>query len=222
MKPYRWRFYTGIFFEILSGLSNALIIYGFKIIFSVVLPNDSKGHSAAEGLKIGWGTHKWNIMGMFPKEWTQHHDSVAPVIIACALVTFLFRLRGALTYIANYLMMWVGNRVLYDLRNDTYKALLNQSLAYYSREKVGNLVQTVFNQARVAQQNLVTFSQDIVQRPVAIASILATLLVQNWHFTVYSLIVFPLCLWPVMAINNNSARRSAPCGGRRRELRPAR
>lgn len=205
MRPYRWRFYTGIFFEILSGLSNALIIYGFKVIFSVVLPVDKEGHTAADGLKIGWGTHKWNIMGMFPESWA-HHDSIAPVIIACALVPLLFLVRGGLTYVANYLTMWVGNRVLYDLRNDAYKALLNQSLSYYAREKVGNLVQTVFNQARVAQQNLVTFSQDIVQRPVAIISILATLLVQNWHFTVYSLVVFPLCLWPVIAISKKVRR----------------
>jgi len=206
MKPYRWRFFAGIFFEILSGLSNALIIYGFKIIFTVVLPTDKKGHGAADGMKIGWGEHKWDLMSLFPHEWTQDHASVAPVIIACALVPFLFLLRGTLDYVANYLMMWVGNRVLYDLRNDTYKALLNQSLSYYAREKVGNLVQTVFNQARVAQQNLVTLSQDIVKRPVAIASILATLLFQNWHFTVYSLVVFPLCLWPVMAISKKVRR----------------
>lgn len=206
MRPYRWRFYTGIFFEILAGLSNALIIYGFKVIFSVVLPTDKNHHGSAEGLKIGWGEHTWNLMSLFPKSWTEHHDSIAPVIIACALVPFLFLVRGGLTYVANYLTMWVGNRVLYDLRNDTYKALLDQSLSYYSREKVGNLVQTVFNQARVAQQNLVTFSQDIVQRPVAIASILATLLIQNWHFTLYSLVVFPLCLWPVVAISKKVRR----------------
>jgi len=206
MKPYRWRFYTGIFFEVLSGLSNALLIYGFKVIFAVVLPTDKSGASAADGLKVGWGEHKWNIMSMFPHEWSERHDSIAPVIVACALVPILFLIRGTLTYIANYLTMWVGNRVLYDLRNDAYKALLNQSLAYYSREKVGNLVQTVFNQARVAQQNLVTFSQDIVQRPVAIAAILATLLIQDWHFTVYSLVVFPLCLWPMIAISKKVRR----------------
>ncbi len=197
MRPYRWRFYTGILFQILSGLSNAVMIYGFKIVFSVVLPV-----SQSDAKNVGVVTflgYKVDLMHWIPVDW---RGGVASVIFACVLVPVLFLLRGGLTYIANYLMMWVGNRILYDLRNDTYKALMSQSIGYYSRAKVGQLVQTVFNQSRVAQQNLVTLSQDIVQRPVAIISILVALLSQNWHFTVYSLIVFPLCILPVVAIGN--------------------
>ncbi|MEI6535267.1 MAG: ABC transporter ATP-binding protein [Verrucomicrobiaceae bacterium] len=197
MRPYRWRFYLGIFFEILSGLSNAVMIYGFKIVFSVVLPV-KEGDAQNMGVIKLLG-HKVDVMQWIPADW---RGGMASVIVACVLVPVLFLLRGGLTYIANYLMMWVGNRILYDLRNDTYKSLMSQSIGYYSSAKVGQLVQTVFNQSRVAQQNLVTLSQDIVQRPVAIISILVALLSQNWHFTVYSLIVFPLCILPVVAIGN--------------------
>ena len=195
MRPYRWRFYMGILFQILSGLSNAVMIYGFKIVFSVVLPVSKKdAHSMGEIDILG---RKMDMLSWLPSDW---RGGAASVVIACVLVPLLFLLRGGLTYIANYLMMWVGNRILYDLRNDTYKSLMAQSISYYSSAKVGQLVQTVFNQARVAQQNLVTLSQDIVQRPVAIIAILIALVSQNWHFTVYSLIVFPLCILPVIAI----------------------
>ncbi len=195
MRPYRWRFYLGLFFEILSGMSNAVMIYGFKIVFSIVLPI-KQGEAQNVGVIKLMG-HSVDLMHWVPADW---RGGVASVIFACVLVPVLFLLRGGLTYIANYLMMWVGNRILYDLRNDTYKALMSQSIGYYSRAKVGQLVQTVFNQSRVAQQNLVTLSQDIVQRPVAILSILVALLSQNWQFTIYSLIVFPLCILPVVAI----------------------
>jgi hypothetical protein len=37
IKRYRWRFYLGMFFEVLAGMSNAVFVYGFKVIFDIVL-----------------------------------------------------------------------------------------------------------------------------------------------------------------------------------------
>src|SRR5687767_12481837 len=98
-------------------------------------------------------------------------------------------------------MMWVGNRVLLGLRNDAYRSLMCQWVGYFSRQKVGNLVQTVLNQARVAEQNLVALSRDIVQRPVAILSLVLYLISDNPEFTLHSLLVFPLCIGPVMLVS---------------------
>ena len=202
IKPYRARFVLGIVVSVLAGFSNFLLIQGMNVVFSVVLeknetvdPNAgmksfmarlnevpitpqirpvAEASQKIDKFNMGFSKkHPWNPAKLLPEAW---RGSVGLVIAACVLVPLIFMLRGGLTYLANYLMMWVSTRILFDLRNDTYKALLAQSLGYYSRAKVGNLVQTVFNQARVAQQNLMTLSQDVVQRPVAIASILAALL----------------------------------------------
>lgn len=199
IKPYRLRFIMGIGFSVLAGLSNFLLVQGLNIVFSVVLHGNATPDDAErlEKFKLGFGNLKINPMEWVPKEWL---GSDFITIAGCLIVPFVFLLRGSLTYIANYLMMWVSNRVLYDLRNDTYRALLGQSVGYYSKAKTGNLVQVVFNQARVAQQNLMTLSQDIVQRPVSIAALLGALFYHNWEFTLWSLIVFPLCILPVVQI----------------------
>ena len=234
IKPYRGRFLLGMIVSVLSGFSNFLLIQGMNVVFSVVLdknnvpderstwlykhleklnalPFSLMRHTEEAASKInkfnmGFSKFQINPAYLLPEAW---RGSVGLVIAACVLVPLIFMLRGGLTYLANYLMMWVSTRILFDLRNDTYRALLGQSLGYYSRAKVGNLVQTVFNQARVAQQNLMTLSQDVVQRPVAIASILAALLHQDWRFTLYSLVVFPLCILPVVAIGRKVRKAGA-------------
>ncbi len=208
IAPYRWRFIMGIFFSILAGASNALLILAIRIVSSVVLVKNATEEDIdrIKHFEVGFGKYTFNPIEWLPVE---YQGSVYLVIAACLLVPLAFMLRGGLTYVANYMMLWVSNRILYDLRNDTYKALLGQSLGYYSRAKVGNLVQVVFNQARVAQQNLMTLSQDIVQRPVAILAILATLLVMNWQFTLSSLVVFPLCILPVIAIGKRVRKAGA-------------
>jgi ABC-type multidrug transport system fused ATPase/permease subunit len=217
MKPYRMRFFMGIFFGILSGFSNAVMIFGFKIVFTIVLPAGKEGKEAIEPIKVPfvkdkvdivqWMTDHLGVFGLKPESF--QGDSLTPVIFACCLVPFLFLLRGSLTYIGNYCMMWVGNRILLDLRNDAYRAVMSQSVGYFSSQKVGNLVQTIFNQARVAQQNLVTLAQDIVQRPVAILSLLLFLISDNLEFTLYSLLVFPLCIGPVMLVGRKVRRSGA-------------
>ena len=198
LHPYRLRFFGGQVVGILAGLTNVLLIQGMRVIFEVVLKSDPEAPAKkAESFKLGFGKFHFNPTDYFPQEWL---GSYQLIIAACLLVPMVFLLRGGLTYIANYLLMWVGNRILLDLRNDTYRALLDQSMGYYSKAKVGQMVQTVFNQSRVAQQNLVTLSQDIIQRPVSILAILGTLLHMDFWFTVYSLIVFPLCILPVVYI----------------------
>jgi subfamily B ATP-binding cassette protein MsbA len=231
MKPYRMRFFMGIFFGVLSGFSNAVMVFGFKIIFTIVLPVSTDGKEAMKPIAVPFVKEKVDVMAWLTEHlgflgFHQHAamegnktamalahtlnpdfhpaaqggGNLSAVIFACCLVPLLFLLRGGLTYIGNYCMMWVGNRILLDLRNDAYRSLMSQSVGYFSRQKVGNLVQTVFNQARVAQQNLVTLSQDIVQRPVAILSLLIYLISDNPEFTLYSLLVFPLCIGPVIMV----------------------
>ena len=55
-----------------------------------------------------------------------------------------------LTYLHQYCMIWVGNKVLYQLRDECFSSLVNQSLKFYNRAKQGELMQTVFNQTRMA------------------------------------------------------------------------
>lgn len=131
------------------------------------------------------------------------------VVLLCSLVPILIFIRGILGYIAKYYMLWVGNRVLYHLRNDVFRSVLNQSLGYFNKAKVGDLIQTVFNQTRVAQTNAVQLSQLIIEKPVAIISTLAYLVSQDWMFTLCSVVIFPLCIGPIMYVSKRVRKSGA-------------
>ena len=131
------------------------------------------------------------------------------VILLCSLVPVLIFIRGILGYLAKYYMLWVGNRVLYHLRNDVFRSVLNQSLGYFNKAKVGDLIQTVFNQTRVAQTNAVQLSQLIIEKPVAILSTLIYLISQDWIFTLCSVVIFPLCIGPIMYVSKRVRKSGA-------------
>ncbi|CAN5692964.1 ABC transporter transmembrane domain-containing protein [soil metagenome] len=239
MKPYRGRFIIGVFLGILSGLFNAVMLAGFQIIFAIVLPEIQlvvNPNAAPPGLSLyedvsfnetsvshvaDHSQHKQQgevaipgIGTINPIHWflgKHHHGRVGlgVVIAACSLIPALIAMRGFFQYLANYCMIWVGNQVLYNLRNDVFRNILNQSLGFFNKAKLGDLIQTVFNQTRVAQTNAVQLTQVLIQKPIAILTIFVYLLSWDWFFTVSSIVIFPLCIGPMVYVSRRVRKSGA-------------
>src|SRR4029079_11717406 len=131
-----------------------------------------------------------------------HFDrSLGTVLAICATIPLLMALRGLCSYLNSYFMLWVSVRVLDDIRQQVFRHTLGQSMEFFNRSKTGELVQTVFNQTRMAQQALTTIAGDIVKQPISSVSALAVLFYIDWQFTLASFIIFPLCLLPVILVS---------------------
>lgn len=239
MKPYRGRFLLGVFLGVISGLFNAVMLAGFQIIFAVVLPQVQvilDPTAAPPGLSVqadtnftetsvshlpDSGPHKMygevaipGVGVINPIHWFlgKHHQGrvgFGVVIAACSLIPALIAMRGFFQYLANYCMLWVGNQVLYNLRNDVFRNILNQSLGFFNKAKLGDLIQTVFNQTRVAQTNAVQLTQVLIQKPIAILTIFVYLLSWDWFFTVSSIVIFPLCIGPMVYVSRRVRKSGA-------------
>jgi subfamily B ATP-binding cassette protein MsbA len=205
MKPFKWRFALGVVLGIFSGLFNAVMLLAFNLIFSIVLKGETKIFGQGFDVPL---LGRVSLAQWFPLK-DDGELGMGGLILACSLIPLLIFCRGMFTYFGNYCMLWVGNKVLYKLLSDVFTSLLKQSLGFFNQSKTGDLIQTVFNQSRVAQTNAVSLAQIIVQRPVAILAILAVLLMKDWFFTLMSLVVFPLCIFPVIAIGKRVRKAGA-------------
>lgn len=127
-------------------------------------------------------------------------SSLAQVIWICALIPALMMVRGLFGYLNAYCMQWVSLRTLDDIRQEAFEKALAQSLDFYNQAKTGDLIQTIFNQTRMAQMALTQVASDVVKQPIAILAALTAMLLVDWKFTLLSFTVFPLCILPVLAI----------------------
>jgi subfamily B ATP-binding cassette protein MsbA len=209
MRPYRGRFLAGVFLGVCAGFFNLVMLMGMQIVLSTVLRGETSALTEQEIPYVG----KVNVAG-----WLGISDNIrlsdGVVLLVCSIIPLLFFVRGMIGYLANYCMMWVGNRILYRLRNDAFKNLLTQSLGYFSKARLGDLIQTVYNQARVAQQNAVVLAQTLTQKPVAILAILLFLfghpkMKEDWPVLLASLVILPLCVLPVMHIGKRVRKAGA-------------
>ena len=210
LKPYKGRFAMGVIFGILSGLFNGILLLGIRTVFTVVLPPDPD--KPIQAIKPFAGLPFW-------KNFEIQRPDVPPdqqlwfVIAVCLSVPLLMLIRGLLTYLHQYCMLWVGNRVLYQLRDECFTGLLRQSQTFFNTAKQGELMQTVFNQTRMASSAGTELASAFIKHPVSILSILAVLFHMEPVYTMGAFVVFPLCILPVVYIS----RKVRQAGGREEE-----
>ena len=203
VKPYKKRFILGIVFGVFAGLFGGLMLFALESIFNIVLP----GSNMKEPVKIPL----LGIEVMPPS--SEEGSGFGVVMTACAIIPLLMLIRGLLEYFNKYCMLWVGNKVIYDLRRDLFSKLINQSLDFYNNAKVGELIQTTFNQTRQAQRAAVSVASDLIKHPISILAIIFYLFYRDPIFAVSALVVFPIALLPVIIIS----KKVRKAGGKEEE-----
>jgi len=130
------------------------------------------------------------------------------IVWICALIPGLMMLRGLFGYLNAYCMQWVSLQTLDDIRQEVFEKVLGQSQEFFNKQKVGDLIQTVFNQTRMAQMALTQVASDVIKQPVSILGALTAMLFIDWKFTLFSFTIFPLCILPVLYIGKKIRRES--------------
>jgi len=214
VKPYKSRFFMGVFFGVVAGLFNAVLLFTLRAVFKIVLNtgDPEKAIKPFEGLKVPEFLAWLEKVEFVPPPFIAEHDYLF-VAFACALIPLMILIKGLLTYLHQYCMMWVGNKVLYQLRDECFSSLVNQSLKFYNRAKQGELMQTVFNQTRMASSAGSEMASSLIKHPVAILTTFAVLMTMDPIYTFGAMVVFPLCILPVLFIS----KKVRKAGGKEEE-----
>ncbi len=125
------------------------------------------------------------------------------LMLLAALGVPLFQLlKSAAVYINRYYMRWVGARVVMDIRNTLFAHLARQSLAFFGRRDVGDLISHCTNDTMLVDSAISGTIADLSRAPFEIgASVLfVVLFAREQHMlgmVLISLVLFPLGLAPL-------------------------
>jgi ATP-binding cassette, subfamily B, bacterial MsbA len=180
LKPYRLQFILALVFGALFGVATGLFPLVMNQVNKYVFPQGHDWKSVSSGADAATGA------------------DVNVALLYCSVIPFIFILRSGCDFLNSYLMAWVSLRVLTDLRCKLYRHILSQSLEFFNRERAGNLMSRVINDTRQAQAALTSISSDLIKQPITIVGSTFTLLYLDWKFTIGSLVLFPVCLVPIL------------------------
>lgn len=119
--------------------------------------------------------------------------------------------RGGFNYGRSYLMRWVGNRAIADLRNDLYRKMIKMPIGFFSHQRTGKLISLVVNDAAVVQQVVATVIRDLFQQSLTMFVLMGVLFYLNWKLAIVSVIIIPLGAYP-LSVMGKKIRKVARLG----------
>ena len=100
-------------------------------------------------------------------------------------------------YGVDYLVGYVGWRVIFDLRLALFQRLQSLSLRYYHDHKTGDLLSRVIADVSAMQNMLTRLFGPAASAVISIVGLSAYLLWVNWKLAALALVVFPVAVWPI-------------------------
>ncbi|WP_138755326.1 ABC transporter ATP-binding protein [Paenibacillus sinopodophylli] len=101
---------------------------------------------------------------------------------------------GALRYASTSLMASVGQRVLYNLRNDLYRHMQSMDVAFFDRNRTGDLMSRVTNDVSILQQMVSSSMMQLFTDFFTFTAIAVYMLWIDWKLTLMLLATFPFML----------------------------
>ncbi|HSG01666.1 MAG TPA: ABC transporter transmembrane domain-containing protein [Vicinamibacterales bacterium] len=123
-----------------------------------------------------------------------------------ALLLGAYLLKGVGAYVSGYLMTWVGQRVVKDLRTRLYRHILDQSAAFFSRRTSGQLMSRITNDVAQVQQAVSETLADLVRESLAVFGYAGWLFYVDWRLALVCLTAAPLVVYPLTQLGQRVRR----------------
>ncbi|MBI3303070.1 MAG: lipid A export permease/ATP-binding protein MsbA [Deltaproteobacteria bacterium] len=127
-----------------------------------------------------------------------------PLIIVS---TFLFR--GLVNFGHGYLIEYVGQRIVADLRNALNAHLQSLSLSYFHRTPTGTILSRVTNDTTLVREALTQSSASMMRDATTLAALVVVAFLKDWFLALLAFIVFPVTIWPLTQVYKKVRRSSS-------------
>lgn len=107
------------------------------------------------------------------------------------MVVGLYAMRGVVSFSLNYLIGWLGQRLVFDLRFQSYRHLNRLSLSYYDQRQTGKIMARLTGDIDTIQYMIsggfVTFLADLF----SVSALLVVLFYYQWRLALVAICVIP-------------------------------
>ncbi len=122
------------------------------------------------------------------------------------LISALFLAVRAVDFIANYaqtyLISWVGQHILYDLRSEIFAKLQRLHLGYYDRNPVGRLMTRITSDVDAINQFITGGLVGLIADFALIMGLMTFMLVLDWQLALVAFAIMPIFLAVTTWIRN--------------------
>ncbi|MBW2584664.1 MAG: ABC transporter ATP-binding protein [Deltaproteobacteria bacterium] len=126
----------------------------------------------------------------------EQKDSQMLVLIPVVIVA-VFAIKGIAAYGSGYLLSYVGQDIIRRMRNRLYNHIQDLPLAFFQREKTGDLMSRITNDVAIISSMFSSAVTGSIRDGFTIIGLMAVTFVQIPELAVFTFIIFPIAGYPL-------------------------
>lgn len=165
----------------------------YKRLLMYILPYKKRLIEAIICIVIAAGANlylPWIIKDMIYKVLAEKDMMMLNVIAAGIVITFI--IRGIFYFGQSYLVSFVGERVIIDVREILFKKFQRLPLSYFDRHQTGEIMSYITNDVAALQNALVDRLIELITESSIFIGSLVMMFMLDWQLSLLTLITVPL------------------------------
>jgi subfamily B ATP-binding cassette protein MsbA len=134
--------------------------------------------------------YAWLVRPVLDGLFISKDESLLLVLPLAILAVAVFK--GVFNYGQNYLMNYVGNQVIGDIREQLFSKLVQLPVRFHDTNTSGRLVSRVINDVNQMANAVAGVLKDLFQQGLTFLAMIGVIVYQNWKLAMVSMIVVPL------------------------------
>jgi subfamily B ATP-binding cassette protein MsbA len=122
------------------------------------------------------------------------------------LIIALYATRGLLHYGHAYLMRYIGQGVIRDIRNQLFAHLLHMPLAYFHRHHTGTLMSRLTNDITFMQRAVSSSVNDVLRQGLTMLGLIGVAFYRDWFLATFAVLILPLASIPIVFLGRKLRR----------------
>jgi len=135
----------------------------------------------------------------------QNRDMLMVIPGAAILVFFL---KGAGSYGSDYLMNYIGGRIIRFFRDALYEKITDLPIAFIHKETIGALMSRITSDVNIVKAMVSTAVINVFRDSFSVVAFLCVIFYRDWKLAIGAFIVLPLAFYPIVLFGRRVRRFS--------------
>ena len=124
------------------------------------------------------------------------------------LVALVYLVKGLCDFGQYYLMSYIGQSVIRDLRAQMFEKLEEMSVGFFVRHSTGELLSRMNNDVSMVQGAITSAITGLVRDALTVVALVCVVFYRDFKLALIALAVFPLAIYPLLAFGKKLKRYS--------------
>ena len=201
-KKYRKFTILNILFNILYAIFNVLSVLAFIPVLGILFNTDNTV------IKIPLYTGIRSIAAYakesfyyFISQKIENEGAIEVLFFICLLTFSLFLFKNLFRYLASYVLVFLRNGIVKDLRDKLYHKIITLPLAYFSEKKKGDIIARMTIDVQEVEVSFLTSLEAIVREPLTVIISLTMMLILSVKLTLFVFVLLPVSGFIISSIS---------------------